>query len=497
MDTEYESLMAKGTWHLVPLPTGRRAIGSKWVFKQKKDSNGEVMRFKARLVAQGFEQRYGEDFDEVHAPVALQQTLRVLLTVAGHKKLIVRHVDVKNAYLHGKLEEDIFMRQPPGYSVAGKEELVCKLDRSIYGLKQAARVWNATIKKVLIGLGFQQSEADACLFSMQLSNGERIYLLIYVDDMILVCRNGDHIEAVEEALRKHLEISSLGEIKQFLGINVSKDAKGMYMLSQKCLIREVADRFGLTDAKPSRYPIDPGYFRSGDGEKLPDNKQYHQLVGALLYISTNSRPDISAAVSILSRKTNNPTQRDWLELKRVVRYLLGTQDYQLKLDSDRSKCLEMIGYSDADWAGDTTDRKSTSGFLFQLGKASVSWASRKQACVATSTMEAEYVALSEAAQEATWLRRLLAELGHAQRQPTVLYEDNRSCIDFVSLERQNKRSKHIDTKYYHARDLCSRGVIQLRYCPSEHMVADVFTKPLGAMKMKLFTEKLAVYPEGQ
>lgn len=492
MDSEYEALLSKDTWKLVPLPKGRHAIGSKWVFKQKKNSSGQTVRFKARLVAQGYAQRYGEDFDEVHAPVALQQTFRVLLTVAGHKGLQVRHVDVKNAYLNGVLQEEIFMRQPPGYSTVGKEELVCKLNRSLYGLKQAARVWNSTIKEVLVDLGFRQSEADACLYSKQFPNGEWIYLLIYVDDMVLVCKDGSQITGVENALRKRFEISSLGEIKQFLGITVEKDINGMYMLSQKCMILEIADRFGLTDAKPSKYPVDPGYFRHNGGEKLPDNVLYHKLVGALLYVATNTRPDIAAAVSILSRKTNCPAQQDWLELKRVVRYLVGTQEYQLRLASDRSKNLELVGYSDADWAGDTTDRKSTSGFVFQIGDASVSWASRKQACVTTSTMEAEYVALSEAAQETTWLRRLLAELGYTQRQPTIINEDNRGCIDFVSLERQNKRSKHIDTKFYHAKDLCTREVIQLRYCPTDSMIADVFTKPLGATKIQLFAEKLGL-----
>lgn len=181
-----------------------------------------------------------------------------------------------------------------------------------------------------------------------------------------------------------------------------------------------------------------------------------------------------------------------MELKRVVRYLLGTENYELRLDGGEAKGLPLSGYSDADWAGDSQDRKSTSGFLFQVGQATVSWASRKQNCVATSTMEAEYIALSEASSEAVWLRRLLGELGEVQQEATIIHEDNRSCIDFVSLERQNKRSKHIDTKLHHAKDLCAKEIIQLKYCPTENMVADLFTKPLGPTKISQFAMNLGL-----
>lgn len=492
MDDEYQSLLTKGTWSLVPLPKGRQAIGSKWVFKKKKDSSGQVVRHKARLVAQGFAQRYGKDFGEVFAPVAMSSTFRVLLALAGQRKLQVHHIDVKNAYLNGTLSEEIFMRQPPGYAVPGKEELVCKLHRSLYGLKQAARVWNATVKEVLLSLDFRQSDSDACLFLKQLDNGEWMYLLIYVDDIVLVCGDERQMDRLEQQLRKHFEISSLGPINQFLGIKVEKSSDGFYALSQKAFIKEIAERYGLDGAKTSKYPLDVGYMKQAEGEPLPDNVQYHSLVGALLYVATNTRPDIAVAVSILSRSTSRPTQRDWVELKRVVRYLIGTEDLVLQLGLKQEDGLKLIGYSDADWAGDTSDRKSTSGFVFMLGGAAVSWGSRKQNCVTMSTMEAEYVALSEAAQEAVWLRRLLCELDEEQPLPTKINEDNRSCIDFVSLERQNKRSKHIDTRLHHAKDLCTNGFIQLDYCPTDRMVADIFTKPLGPQKMKQFTADLGL-----
>ncbi|XP_055615050.1 uncharacterized protein LOC129761357 [Toxorhynchites rutilus septentrionalis] len=190
--------------------------------------------------------------------------------------------------------------------------------------------------------------------------------------MIIVCKDGQQISKLEKKLQQRFEISSLGEVSQFLGIKVTKNKRGMYSLSQRSFIKEVAERFGLDGAKTSKYPLNPGYFRQQEGDALADNVQYHSLVGALLYIAMNSRPDIAAAISILSRRTNQSAQRDWVELKRVVRYLVATEDHQLSLSSDRTKDLVLIGYSDADWAGDSTNRKSTSGFLFQIGEASVS-----------------------------------------------------------------------------------------------------------------------------
>lgn len=348
------------------------------------------------------------------------------------------------------------------------------------------------MKKVLLSLGFKQSDSDACLFAKQLDNGEWIYLLIYVDDIVVVSGDERQMDLLENQLSKHFEISSLGPISQFLGIKVEKSSDGFYSLSQKAFINEIAERHGLDKAKTSKYPLDTGYMKQADSEPLADNVQYHSLVGALLYLATNTRPDIAAAVSILSRSSSRPTQRDWVELKRVVRYLIGTGDLVLRLGLKRGDGLTLTGYSDADWAGDTSDRKSTSGFVFMLGGAAISWGSRKQNCVSMSTMEAEYVALSEAAQEAVWLRRLLCELGAEQRQPTKINEDNRSCIDFVSLDRQNKRSKHIDTRQHHAKDLCSKGVIQLGYCPTNRMVADIFTKPLGPQKINQYVADLGL-----
>lgn len=223
------------------------------------------------------------------------------------------------------------------------------------------------------------------------------------------------------------------ETNYFLGIQVHKDSNGWYSLSQTSFIDKIINRFGIDGAKRSKYPLDPGYFKiSNKSKQLTDNFEYHSLIGSLLYLASHCRPDIAVSVGILSRKICCPTELDWTEAKRILRYLIYTRQYKLKLGGP--VMWELVGYSDADWAGDANDRKSCSGFLFGLGRATVSWTSRKQSCVTMSTMEAEYVALSEAAQEAVWLRGLLKELNEEQTKPTVIFEDNRSCFDFAVLD---------------------------------------------------------------
>lgn len=492
MQEEYDSLMKNKTWNLVELPAGRKAIGSKWVYKKKEDSVGNVSKFKARLVAQGFSQQFGVDYDAVFAPVATQTTLRTLLAVAGKKKMKVRHLDVKSAYLHGQLKEELYMQQPKGFVRRGEEKLVCRLQRSLYGLKQGAKVWNDTIRAILEEIGFQQSRADPCLFNKSVS-GRLVYLLIYVDDIIVASEVEEEIDQIECQLKKKVELSSLGEVSCFLGMRVSRDENGFYALDQQSYISKIASKFGLDRAKGSKVPLDVGYYRSREGSKvMPDNKQYHCLVGALLYVAVNTRPDISASVSILSRRTSEPTEVDWLELKRVVRYLVKTMDYKLKLSCNVDDPFKLVGYSDADWSGDTVDRKSNTGYLFQIGGATICWASRKQTSVALSSMEAEYVALSEACRELLWLRKLLEDFGFKQQGPTTVFEDNISCIDFTSVDRTSRRSKHIDTRKFFAKDLSDKGLVSISYCPSESMVADILTKPLGSVKQQQFATMMGL-----
>ncbi|KXJ71441.1 hypothetical protein RP20_CCG020560 [Aedes albopictus] len=290
------------------------------------------------------------------------------------------------------------------------------------------------------------------------------------------------IEALARNLKHSFEVSELGDIHYYLGMEVEKDREGDYFLSQQKYIREVIVSSGLADAKDSKTPLDPGYIKNeSEGTPLPSNAEYQKLIGKVLYVAVNTRPDISTAVSILSRKTNHPTHEDWNELKRVVRYLKGTINYRLRL-SRKGEVGAITGYSDADWAENRDDRKSHSGFVFQVNGGTVSWACRKQSCVSLSTAEAEFIALAEAAQEALWLKLLLQELNDEQR--VVIYEDNQSCLKIIEREKLTRKMKHIATKFHFTKDLIEKQEIECIYCPSEDMVADLLTKPLQRIRLE-------------
>lgn len=397
------------------------------------------------------------------------------------------HLDVKTAYLHGELEEELFMHQPPGFEVPGKEHLVCRLRKSIYGLKQSARCWNRRLHEVLVSMGFKRSSADPCLYTKSIGDS-LAYLLVYVDDLVLGCMDKSVAAKIIEQLKRKLDISSLGELKYFLGMEIER-IDGKYSISLRGYIEKLAARFGMSEAKPAKTPMDEGFLKLQNGEKLEDESLYRSLVGALLYVAVHARPDIAISASILGRRVSCPTQTDWTAAKRVVRYLLGTKHWKLSYDG---RTGDLLGFTDADWAGDVESRKSTSGFAFLYAGAAISWISRKQSSVTLSSMEAEYVSLSEACQEAIWLRSLLEDFGQRQLGATVIHEDNQSCIAFVKAERATRRSKHIETREQFVRNLCDEGKVRLEYCSTDAMTADILTKPLGAQKQQRFASLMGM-----
>ena len=481
-DEEMRSLEELQTWELTELLSGKHVIGCKWIFKIKHDSEGNESRYKARLVAKGYSQKFGEDYEATFAPVARQGTFRTLLAIAATRKLNVKHYDVKTAFLNGDIKEDLYMSQPDGYGVKGKENLVCKLKKSLYGLKQSARAWNTKVNDVLLSHGFSRSKADQCLYAKCHQN-KWMYVLAYVDDLIIVHEDEDEINRLGQILNQEFETKDLGELKHYLGIQIERKEDGSYCLSQSCKITALVLKFGLSEAKGASIPMDTAYPKlSGEYDLLPDNDQYREAVGALLYIATTTRPDISAAMSILCRRVSKPRQRDWTAVKQVLRYLKQTIDLKLEISANTN--LNLAGYVDADWAGDSSDRKSTSGYLFQLGSNLVLWSSKKQMSVALSSTEAEYVSAAQASQEILWLRQLLIDIGEPATQATVLFEDNQGCIKLANKDKVSTRTKHIDIKYHHLRDLTERDIIQLEYCETNKMLADMLTKPLPKHKLE-------------
>lgn len=489
MKDELKAHELNGTWELASLPIGKKVIGAKWVFKLKRDETGKVIKHKARIVAQGYTQRFGVDFTDVFAPVTRQTTLRAFLAIAGKQKLILRQYDVKTAYLNGSLDEELYMRQPPGFEASGQEELVCRLKKSIYGLRQSARCWNKALDSVLRDLRFQQCESDPCLY-VRRSGSTTVYLLVYVDDLIIGCTDKDEIHRVYKALRDKFDITDLGPVRFFLGFEIERES-GYYSLKLTSNIEQLAAKFGMQNAAPVKTPMNPGYVTANcDSKKFPDVSRYRSLVGALLYLAVNARPDVSISVGLLGRKVSDPNQSDWAAAKRVLQYLNTTKHHKLNFGPGQD--WKLVGYSDSDWAGDQRTRKSTSGIVFFFGGGPISWISKSQATVALSSLEAEYNALTVACQEAIWIRRLLQELGEPQSEATTLFEDNQGCICFAKAERSSGRVKHIETKGHFIRELCERKTVVLTYCPTTEMVADALTKPLGPSLHIRFVERIGL-----
>jgi hypothetical protein len=477
VESEYSSLIENETWELVKLPAGRKPIGCKWVFKLKYGSNGEIERFKGRLVAKGYAQRYGVDYDETYAPVVRFSTIRAVLAFAVKNDMLIHQMDVVTAFLNGKLDEEIYMEQPEGYRVPGKEDHVCKLKKSLYGLKQSPRCWNAEFTKYMRELKFTQSGADSCVF---IQNDEELSIIaVYVDDLIIITSTNKRMKELKQLLASQFKMKDMGELHYCLGINIHQDKeRKCILLHQKHYIEQMIERFGLSEAKTVSTPADVNVkLTKNDGVSKPVDPSYYQsIVGSLLYASIATRPDIAQAVRAVSRFNSYPTEAHLTAAKSILRYLKGTVDLTLRYK--KSDDAGLVGYSDADYAGNVDDRHSTTGNIFFMSGGPVSWLSKKQPVVALSTSEAEYVALSMATQEATWLRRLLSELNAGDVKPTLIYEDNQGAIAIAKNPVAHSKMKHIDVKYHYVREAIQNKIVTLEYCPTEDMLADLLTKPL-------------------
>ena len=476
-DLEYQSLMENQTWELVDRPNGRKPIGCRWVFKTKCGSDGKVERYKARLVAKGYTQKYGEDYDETFSPVVRYSSIRTILAFAVQNGMLVHQMDVVTAFLNGILEEEIYMDQPPGYVKNGKENRVCKLKKSIYGLKQSSRCWNTVLKDYLVSTDFIQSTGDPCIF---VSNDkvDLTIIAVYVDDLIIVTRTPEKMRTVKNGLATRFCMKDLGRLHYCLGITIEYDMNNSMHIHQRQYIQTLLERYGLSEMKSSSTPADTSVkLVKDDGLSKPVNSmKYQSMVGSLLYAAIATRPDIAQAVGVVSKFNSCPNEAHLTAVKRIFRYLKGTMNFGLKYE--KSADAELIGFADADWAGDIDDRHSTTGNVFIMAGGAISWLSRKQPVVSLSTTEAEYVSLCTATQEAVWLRKLLSDIKVVPTRPTTIREDNQGAIAVARNPVSHARTKHIDIKYHYVREALNNGFIELVYCPTEQMTADILTKPL-------------------
>ena len=491
---EYDSLMENKTWSLVELPKGRKAIGCKWVFRIKRNADGSVDRYKARLVAKGYSQVEGVDYSETFAPVAKMTSLRMLLAMAAIEDLELQQLDVKTAFLNGMLEEDIYMEQPEGFVAPGKEQLVCKLERSLYGLKQAPRAWYERLHAHLVKQQFERCAADHSVYVSR-KGADFMIVLVYVDDLILASNSPTMLQQFKAVMEAEFKMSDLGEASLFLGLQLVRDRKQRVMrLMQTRYAEDVLRRFGMEESKPISTPMVP-HSPLAKGEEVvsaEDKAWYRSAVGSLMYLMVSTRPDLAYAVGAVSKYVEAPSPDHVAAVKRILRYVRGTSNHALHLGSSETP-PRLHGYCDADWASSPDDRVSISGYVFYLGDGAISWSSKKQPSVAVSTTEAEYMAMSHACREVIWLRRLAAGMRVPMEEGgTLLKGDNKSAIQLAKNQTYHGRTKHIEVHHHLVREKVERGVLVVEYCPTEEQVADVLTKGLSKEKHEQFTSAMGL-----
>ena len=491
MDEEMQSLMKNHTWKLATLPKGKKVIGCKWVYAQKEGfpSKNDI-RYKARLVAKGYAQKEGIDYDEVFSPVVKHSSIHILLALVAQFDMELVQMDVKTAFLHGDLEEEIYITQPDGFKVAGKENWVCKLNKSLYGLKQSPRQWYKQFDQFMIGQNYTRSSFDHCVYFRKLQDGSFIYLLLYVDDMLIASRNQGEICRLKTQLSKEFEMKDLGEAKKILGMEIARDRqRGTLCLTQKQYLKKVLQRFGMSEkTKPVSTPLAPHFKLSASQcPKTEEEREYmskvpySNAVGSLMYAMVCTRPDISHAVGTVSRYMHNPGKEHWQAVKWILRYIQKTLDVGLIFEKDDMVGQHVVGYCDSDYASDLDKRRSTTGYVFTLAKAPVSWKSTLQSTVALSTTEAEYMAITEAVKEAIWLQGLLDDLGVGQKQVTV-FCDSQSAIHLAKNQVYHARTKHIDVRYHFVREIIEEGGVLVQKIKIDDNPADMLTKVVTMIK---------------
>lgn len=474
IQSEIKAHHANGTWQTVAKPKNVRMLSTKWVFALKRDAEGNITQHKARLVARGFEQRQGVDFDQTFAPVARLDSIRTLLAIAACKKWHLLQFDVSTAFLNGTIDEDVYIEPPQGLNM---EPSAClKLTKALYGLKQAPRAWSCTFSSALEEFGLVHTKTDACVFT----DSERsIFCIIYVDDALVMGPDKTKCQRLIDGLAGKFKLKQLnGDC--FLGIKITTGEDGI-RLSQSRYVADIIARFNMSEAKAVSFPMANAkdlmlsYNGGSSTDELVDNKLYQEAIGCLQYLACSTRPDILFAVNLLARFKQRPRQIHWAAIKRVLKYLKGTPDHCLCYSAANPK-IEPRAFSDADYANDEMDRRSISGIVIVIAGGPIIFASRKQIFdVAQSSCEAELIAANEAAKELKWLSQFLSELGVAHKRPT-LFIDNKSTISQIKNPDTKRRSKHVDIRYHFVREEFVAKRFDLQHLQGDLQVADLLTK---------------------
>ncbi len=488
VEKELAGLASFNTWKLVKKIPGMPIISCKWVFLVKYGTDGRPERFKARLVARGFTQQFGVDYEDTFAPVIRFDSLRVLLALAAKFGWIIHMMDAQNAYLNSELDKDIYMEVPEGVDHLPGQ--VCELLKSLYGLKQSANLWNKKITKTLRSLGFEQTLADASVFI----HPRGIIVALYVDDMLVLGKNLKEVERVKNEVKKLHVMKDLGSISKILGIHVTHQTDGSIKIDQGHYIQQVLAEFGMEHAKRAPVPLSPSLNLEGQDTQLLDPKAheiYRRMIGRMMFMAIGTRIDIATAVNRLSQYLSEPREIHLQAAKHLLRYLGGKVDLGIVYRADGGN---LTVFADAAYAN-ARKFKSTTGFLALIANGPVTWTSRKQTVTAQSTTESEYMALADAAKQAIWLRHLL----YAVRKPevygkkmTTIYGDNKGSLDLTANPVFHSRTKHIQVRYHAIRDYVERGEIRLQYIQTDEMLADGLTKALDRVKFERMIKGLGL-----
>jgi hypothetical protein len=488
MSDEFKSHLQNKTWTLVKRPPHANVLKGLWVLRKKYKSNGAIERYKARWTAKGYGQKEGVDFFETFAPVLKYKSLRILLVLAAKFDLELKQLDVVTAFLHATVSEKIYVEQPHGFAQGG-DNMVCELAKALYGIKQAPNAWNNTLDSFIrFTLKFNRCVNDVCVYFRSTRTGRLIIIAVFVDDMIIAFHRDDEKEwlSIKNLFMSRFKIKDLGDAEFVLGMRVKRNRKERsLLLDQSLYTKKVLERFNALKAKPELTPssmvkLTKAMSPQSDEERATASKlPYLELVGSLLYAALATRPDITHAVNEVCRFMSAHGQQHWNAAKRILRYLTGTAKAELHYKPyNNTEELRVEAYSDSDWAGDPDNRKSTTGFVVKLDGCTISWNTKKQSIVSLSSAEAEYIALADTAKEVLWVRNLLSELFSGVPIPCTIFGDNQASQIMASNPISNERTKHIDTRFHFIRDKVKNKEFNLEWIPSEHQLADMFTKSL-------------------
>ena len=450
------------------------------MFKIKRNADGSISKYKARLVAKGYVQRHGIDYDEVFTPVARVETIRMVIALAASKNWEIHHLDVKTAFLHGELKEEVYVTQPEGFVIKGEETKVYRLHKALYGLRQAPRAWNVKLNQILKGLGFVRCSKEPSLYRKEENTGVLI-VCVYVDDLLFTGSTLASIISFKTEMARKFEMSDLGRLTYYLGIEVSQ-SNGCITLSQDRYARKILEQTGTHNCNLTHIPMDVNVKLSkSPNEKSIDERDYRRSIGCLRYL-LHTRPDLSFSVGMLSRYMQDPKEPHGAALKQVLRYLRGTTSLGLKFD--RAEKRELVGFSDSSHNVDDDDGKSTTGHIFYIGNSPVTWCSQKQKIVALSSCEAEFMEATEAAKQAIWLQELMREVEGNTSEKVVIKVDNKSAIALTKNPVFHGRSKHVHRRFHFIRECVENEQVEVEYVPGNDQRADILTKSLSRVRFK-------------